>query len=52
MHFDYQDFHNYNIEAFAGVLEACPQTHFIGHAQSWWANISAAVVRDPPGFRI
>ena len=47
MHFDYQDYHNYNIEAFAAVLEACPQTRFIGHAQSWWANISAAPVRDP-----
>lgn len=46
MHFDYQDFHNYNIEAFDKVLEACPDTRFIGHAQSWWANISAEVVRD------
>lgn len=46
MHFDYQDFHNYNIEAFDKVLEACPDTSFIGHAQSWWANISAEVVCD------
>ena len=46
MHFDYQDFHNYNIEAFDKVLEACPDTRFIGHAQSWWANISTEVVRD------
>lgn len=52
MHFDYQDFHNYNVEAFGAVLEACPHTRFIGHAQSWWANISAIVVRDPadPNF--
>ncbi len=46
MHFDYQDFHNYNIEAFDKVLEACPDTRFIGHAQSWWANISCEVARD------
>ena len=46
LHFDYQDFHNYNIEAFDKLLEACPQTDFIGHAQSWWAHISAEVVRD------
>ena len=45
LHFDYQDFHNYNVEAFDRVLEACPDTAFIGHAQSWWANISAEVVR-------
>lgn len=46
LHFDYQDFHNYNVEAFHKVLEACPDTRFIGHAQSWWANLSAEVVRD------
>ena len=52
LHFDYNAHHNYNVEAFDAVLEACPETTFIGHAQSWWANISAEVVRGPdaPGF--
>ena len=54
LHFDYQDFHNYNVEAFDKVLESCPETRFIGHAHAWWANISAEVVRDPkaPGFEL
>ncbi len=47
LHFDYNDHHNYNIEAFASVLESCPDTTFVGHAQSWWANVSAQVVADP-----
>lgn len=47
LHFDYNDHHNYNIEAFAAVVASCPKTTFVGHAQSWWANVSACVVRDP-----
>ncbi len=47
LHFDYNDHHNYNIEAFDSVLESCPDATFVGHAQSWWANVSARVVRDP-----
>lgn len=35
---------NYNtgFESFEAVLEKLPGTTFIGHAQTWWANISAA----------
>ncbi len=35
---------NYNtsFERFARVLEELPGTDFIGHAQTWWASISAA----------
>ena len=35
---------NYNtgFERFADVLEKLPETTFIGHAQTWWANVSAA----------
>lgn len=43
---------NTGIERFPVVLKAYPRTVFIGHAQSFWANISADVPRDvsyPPG---
>jgi len=35
---------NYNtgFERFENVLEKLPGTTFIGHAQTWWANLSAA----------
>ncbi len=35
---------NYNtgFENFEKVLKALPDTTFIGHAQTWWANISSA----------
>ena len=44
-HFEYGRF-NYNFEAFEHVLRAYPDTVFIGHAQAWWANVSADVPRD------
>ncbi|HEX2184377.1 MAG TPA: amidohydrolase family protein [Chloroflexota bacterium] len=51
LHFEYGNY-NHNFEAFADVLQAHPETVFIGHAQAWWANISAEVPRDPqaPGY--
>ncbi|MGH2356212.1 MAG: amidohydrolase family protein [Chloroflexota bacterium] len=51
LHFEYRNY-NYNFEAFEQVLRAHPATVFIGHAQAWWANVSAAVPRDPdaPGY--
>jgi len=42
LHFEYVNY-NYNFEDFDAVLRACPKTVFIGHAQAWWANISAGV---------
>jgi len=41
MHWQYQRF-NYGFERFYKMLEKFPQTNFIGHAQTWWANIDAA----------
>lgn len=36
---------NYNMgfADFEPVLQTCPDTIFLGHAQTWWANISADV---------
>ncbi len=45
LHFEYRNY-NYNFEQFGEVLAAFPDTVFIGHAQAWWANISAEVPRD------
>jgi predicted TIM-barrel fold metal-dependent hydrolase len=42
LHFEYVNY-NYNFEDFETVLRACPDTVFVGHAQAWWANVSAAV---------
>jgi uncharacterized protein len=51
LHLEYRNY-NYNVEAFGDVVRAHPETNFIGHAQAWWANISADVPRDPsaPGY--
>jgi predicted TIM-barrel fold metal-dependent hydrolase len=51
LHFEYGNY-NHNFEAFERVLRDHPDTVFIGHAQAWWANVSAAVPRDPaaPGY--
>jgi predicted TIM-barrel fold metal-dependent hydrolase len=51
LHFEYGNY-NFNVEAFEDVLRANPETVFIGHAQAWWANISAdAPTRpDAPGY--
>ena len=33
--------YNYGFERFGRMLEKYPRTIFIGHAQTWWANIDA-----------
>ncbi|WP_353719285.1 amidohydrolase family protein [Dyadobacter sp. 676] len=38
MHWQFQMF-NYNFERFPRMLEKYPKVNFIGHAQTWWANI-------------
>ena len=38
MHWQFQMF-NYNFERFPKMLEKFPKVNFIGHAQTWWANI-------------
>ena len=38
MHFQYQTY-NLAFERFYKMLEAYPTVNFIGHAQTWWANI-------------
>ena len=41
MHFQHDTF-NLHIERFHTMLEKFPQVNFIGHAQTWWANIDRA----------
>jgi predicted TIM-barrel fold metal-dependent hydrolase len=38
MHWQFQ-MYNYGLERFDKVLEKHPHVNFIGHAQTWWANI-------------
>lgn len=38
MHWQYQ-MYNYGFERFHTMLKKYPKVNFIGHAQSWWANI-------------
>ncbi|GGM94561.1 hypothetical protein GCM10010967_29840 [Dyadobacter beijingensis] len=38
MHWQFQMF-NFNFERFPKMLEKYPKVNFIGHAQTWWANI-------------
>ena len=45
IHFQYGEY-SYNFEAAERVFRSFPQTNFIGHAQAWWANISAEVKSD------
>jgi len=40
LHFQYRTF-NMGFERFYKILEMFPTVNFIGHAQTWWANISA-----------
>jgi predicted TIM-barrel fold metal-dependent hydrolase len=51
LHFEYANY-NHNFEAFEQVVRAFPESVFVGHAQAWWANVSADVPRDPdaPGY--
>ncbi len=41
IHFEHERY-NLGIGAFEKVLRAYPDVTFIGHAQTWWSNISAA----------
>lgn len=38
MHWQYQ-MYNYGFERFHKMLEKYPRVNFLGHAQTWWANI-------------
>ncbi len=38
MHWQYE-MYNYGLENFYKILEQYPAVNFIGHAQTWWANI-------------
>lgn len=40
LHFEHQNY-NLGIENFSKILEAYPDVTFIGHAQTWWGNVSA-----------
>jgi predicted TIM-barrel fold metal-dependent hydrolase len=51
LHFEHE-MYNTGIQRFAAVLKAYPNVNFIGHAQTWWANISAdlnPLEMYPPG---
>jgi predicted TIM-barrel fold metal-dependent hydrolase len=56
MHWQYK-MYNYGFERFYKMLEKHPKTNFIGHAQTWWANIDKSYVDDaknlyPKGAKI
>ena len=40
LHFEFETY-NTGFERFDKVLKAYPKVNFIGHAQTWWGNISA-----------
>jgi len=40
LHFEYETY-NTGYERFEKVLKAYPKVNFIGHAQTWWGNVSA-----------
>lgn len=44
IHFEHQTY-NTGIERFASVLKAYPKVNFVGHAQTWWGNVSGEL--DP-----
>ena len=39
--------YNYGFERFHRMLAKYPKTNFIGHAQTWWANVDKANVDNP-----
>jgi predicted TIM-barrel fold metal-dependent hydrolase len=45
IHFEEGGF-NSGINRLPELLKTCPKTIFIGHAQSWWANISADAANE------
>jgi predicted TIM-barrel fold metal-dependent hydrolase len=40
IHFEYETY-NTGLERFPKILKQYPKVNFIGHAQTWWGNISA-----------
>jgi len=51
IHFEHENY-NTGFERFEDILKAYPKVSFIGHAQTWWGNISADLdprVMYPPG---
>ena len=52
MHWQFQRY-NYGFERFYRMLEKYPRVNFIGHAQTWWANVDRdhrdQAVLYPPG---
>jgi len=42
MHWQYK-MYNYGFERFYKMLEKYPKVNFIGHAQTWWANIDKSL---------
>ena len=40
MHWQYR-MYNYGFERFYRILEKFPRVNFLGHAQTWWANVDA-----------
>jgi predicted TIM-barrel fold metal-dependent hydrolase len=45
LHFQHERY-NVNFEDFHKVLSRFPKVNFIGHAQTWWANIDARQVQE------
>ncbi|MEY4938857.1 MAG: hypothetical protein RIQ93_592 [Verrucomicrobiota bacterium] len=45
MHFQHESY-NYGLDRFHKMLAKYPKTNFIGHAQTWWANIDRATKDD------
>ncbi|MEN9635805.1 MAG: hypothetical protein RL077_4209 [Verrucomicrobiota bacterium] len=39
--------YNYGFERFHQMLKKYPKVNFIGHAQTWWANIHQGYINDP-----
>lgn len=46
MHWQVKSY-NYGFDRFYKMLEKHPKTNFIGHAQTWWANIDREYQDDP-----
>lgn len=45
LHFQYERY-NVNFDQFHKVLAKYPSVNFIGHAQTWWANIDAKHIQE------
>jgi predicted TIM-barrel fold metal-dependent hydrolase len=46
LHFQYERY-NVNYDQFWRVLKKYPKVNFIGHAQTFWANVDAGQVKEP-----